>query len=1030
MKRKRGSGRRKPRKNPVGIKNASKNSAFNDAEDQSNGRGCGNDGFDPTMKAETTQGNATMRSHSQGLNERAFLGETNSGNSIHDDNLLKSVACLAAKLSRAAGSSTADPSENSLPLQGENMQGKKPSVLHQDPQRNEQELNAALMVIKKIMKMDAAKQFNVPVDPTALGIPDYFDIIDTPMDFGTICQNIELGLKYRDSMDVYKDVQLIWDNCSKYNKKGDYILELMNRVKSNFIRCWNGAGLFRQQEEVDNGHLETNLQDATDCFTRHNKDGHMFPKGSMINKSIHEDRPDLVSLCQVQQQEYSPCFSHTQSQHISSQCHCEWQLEFQSFHPHCSRHLESTMGRNLGKHMCGGGPICGKNYSQRQDEIRPHQEFPHQCSPGCGTQCHPRERPYKYQSSSSRLQSSTLLAGRDTQIAGHVHLPIHGVSSSSTCNKCEHACNSVPVSYDANHQKHYQMCPCLTHEHQSLPRCCDQYPPHQNACQCCPNSNHMHDTQPHVKNAGNPGHSHMHSSMEPTAKHIEGKLIYPMDPVTDGSSHQQQCQMAPNQVPSSSMMHNHSYQPLGKSCQWQLDVGRPEASLPLDRPNIVGTEHSNVPPHVESTVRRETEYSDDCSDNQEFQIGPSELQSTSLDHSDQQKEDGPQCDPSSSLPEPSPPHGGANTINAVAVSVHMDSPCLERKTRGRGPTRCLKLLVKGKPISVTTNELGQPIGPEASKLITFLGTLARTGDLAPLTYVDWRGVPEENKEKMWEEVQTRFDIDPNSKTWVIKSLGKKWRDWKSKLKTAHYITHTTDEERLADRDERVLPEQWAYLVSHWSSEEAEKRSARNKANRAKQIFGHITGTKSFARIREEQRVKRPDGKAPSRAELFILTRTRKDGKPVNEASSAVITQLHELGSQQQDASQNSTVRGDIFSEVVGRDKRGSVRCSGLGPSPSDFIGAKPSQSGAMKLVPEANDEVRQMKERLVAMEQTCAQMAQQMSTMMSMMSSMQNNTPVDNVLGVVPNGSGTPKGSPDQKVQSAPLRRTGRKGKI
>lgn len=68
-----------------------------------------------------------------------------------------------------------------------------------------------------------------------------------------IRNNLELGLKYRDSADVYKDVQLIWDNCSKYNKKGDYILELMKRLKSKFIQHWNAAGLFRQQEEVNNG---------------------------------------------------------------------------------------------------------------------------------------------------------------------------------------------------------------------------------------------------------------------------------------------------------------------------------------------------------------------------------------------------------------------------------------------------------------------------------------------------------------------------------------------------------------------------------------------------------------------------------------------------------------------------------------------------------------------------------------------------------------------------------------------------------
>ncbi|KAF2319963.1 hypothetical protein GH714_021075 [Hevea brasiliensis] len=62
--------------------------------------------------------------------------------------------------------------------------------------------------------------FNVPVNPEALGIPDYFDIIDAPMDFRTMCRNLEKDDKYMNSEDVYKDVQFIWDNCYKYNSEG------------------------------------------------------------------------------------------------------------------------------------------------------------------------------------------------------------------------------------------------------------------------------------------------------------------------------------------------------------------------------------------------------------------------------------------------------------------------------------------------------------------------------------------------------------------------------------------------------------------------------------------------------------------------------------------------------------------------------------------------------------------------------------------------------------------------------------------
>ncbi|MED6195210.1 hypothetical protein PIB30_035820 [Stylosanthes scabra] len=118
---------------------------------------------------------------------------------------------------------------------------------------NKQELDASLVVIRKVMKMDAAEPFNVPVNPEALGIPDYFDIIDTPMDFGTICSNLEKGDKYMNSEDVYKDVQYIWDNCYKYNNKGDYILDLMRRVKKNFMKYWSAAGLYCEHSKGSKG---------------------------------------------------------------------------------------------------------------------------------------------------------------------------------------------------------------------------------------------------------------------------------------------------------------------------------------------------------------------------------------------------------------------------------------------------------------------------------------------------------------------------------------------------------------------------------------------------------------------------------------------------------------------------------------------------------------------------------------------------------------------------------------------------------
>uniref|UniRef100_A0A0D9X3N1 Bromo domain-containing protein n=1 Tax=Leersia perrieri TaxID=77586 RepID=A0A0D9X3N1_9ORYZ len=156
-------------------------------------------------------------------------------------------------------------------------------------QRDDNELTAALEAIKKVMKMDAAEPFNTPVDPVALGIPDYFDVIDTPMDFGTICQNLERGDKYMNSEDVYKDVQFIWDNCTKYNSKGDYIIELMKRVKKGFMKNWLAAGLYSDVQE-NGGNDNTGDEDTK---------GNSKAKSKQKQRRLGNDRHKNDCACAV-----------------------------------------------------------------------------------------------------------------------------------------------------------------------------------------------------------------------------------------------------------------------------------------------------------------------------------------------------------------------------------------------------------------------------------------------------------------------------------------------------------------------------------------------------------------------------------------------------------------------------------------------------------------------------------------------------------------------------------------------------------
>ncbi|KAK6915929.1 Bromodomain [Dillenia turbinata] len=199
-----------------------------------------------------TQSDTDRSSQQVGVEKQAVGFErmddsANSLQTVGSRNSSKKMASIKIKTSKSLGSSSLNHmGGGTASVQGELTKQKDAIQQAPNPRYNERELEDALIVIKKIMKMDAAEPFNVPVNPIELGIPDYFDIIDTPMDFGTICGNLESGVKYMNSEDVFKDVQYIWDNCYKYNNKGDYILELMKRVKKNFTKYWAAAGLYNE----------------------------------------------------------------------------------------------------------------------------------------------------------------------------------------------------------------------------------------------------------------------------------------------------------------------------------------------------------------------------------------------------------------------------------------------------------------------------------------------------------------------------------------------------------------------------------------------------------------------------------------------------------------------------------------------------------------------------------------------------------------------------------------------------------------
>ena len=89
---------------------------------------------------------------------------------------------------------------------------------------------ALLPCVEKMWAQEPeANPFRTPVDPTALGIPDYFDIIKTPMDMSQIKRKLDVGT-YTDPWQFVTDVYVMFENAWVYNRKTSRVYRYCSKV--------------------------------------------------------------------------------------------------------------------------------------------------------------------------------------------------------------------------------------------------------------------------------------------------------------------------------------------------------------------------------------------------------------------------------------------------------------------------------------------------------------------------------------------------------------------------------------------------------------------------------------------------------------------------------------------------------------------------------------------------------------------------------------------------------------------------------
>ncbi|ETN37973.1 uncharacterized protein HMPREF1541_07596 [Cyphellophora europaea CBS 101466] len=142
--------------------------------------------------------------------------------------------------------------------------------------------------------------FTHPVDPVALNIPTYFQIIKKPMDLSTIQTKLDNNV-YEKAKDFEEDVRLIFKNCYKFNPDGDWVHNSGKQLESLFNSRWAGKEDWiasrepqsdPQSEAEDDDSDDESEDDAEDSEVERND------KIAMLQKQIAEMSKQMGELTQ------------------------------------------------------------------------------------------------------------------------------------------------------------------------------------------------------------------------------------------------------------------------------------------------------------------------------------------------------------------------------------------------------------------------------------------------------------------------------------------------------------------------------------------------------------------------------------------------------------------------------------------------------------------------------------------------------------------------------------------------------------
>ncbi|KAF6141965.1 hypothetical protein GIB67_037933 [Kingdonia uniflora] len=342
------------------------------------------------------------------------------------------------------------------------------------------------------------------------------------------------------------------------------------------------------------------------------------------------------------------------------------------------------------------------------------------------------------------------------------------------------------------------------------------------------------------------------------------------------------------------------------------------------------------------------------------------------------------------------------------------SPKQNKKSKKmRGSTKCMTLGKDGTKTYVNFNERGQPVELCSEKLSPYLGTLGR--DMVHVIYDDWRHVPLERKDLIWEAIKQRFTLDEESRSYCRSTVGRLSRSCKTRLRRI-IDSYKSDAMIMKKRPKEIDLKEWKFFVKGKSSpvfkiskdmesspvDRAHMRLASAKAvlclskdwdhkihidffhltlrtseiidsqvkklflgkekNKkfknmsSKQVFPYTGSRRGYARLENDMKKKSAKPSSVVRVDVWAKAHTKVNSEASNEEVAKNLVKIEEVKKSLPLNSTPPPLKDDMLSQVLEPKRQGRVRALGFGVTPT-----------RLGIISQTTGRVAELEEQLAAM---------------------------------------------------------------